>query len=222
MKYLLFISLLFSPVFLLAQELGIATFANDIFHGRKTSSGAIYDKYKLTASHRTLPYGTKVRVRNLQNKKIVEVEIIDRGPFISGRIIELSRAAAEKIDLTKTGEAKVSIEIVKAPIARNAHKKAKPSNKALGKATNGLEIIKEAKGMQEEGLYKMQVLELQPKGYAVQVASYKEYQAVVNHLTVLQNSWIRNSMVVVEKKNKTIIYKVVLGPFPTKEAAIKY
>ncbi len=70
-----------------------ASYYADRFHGRRTASGRVYDKNKLTAAHKSLPYGTKVRVTNLANGKSVIVEVIDRGPFVRGREIDLSRKA---------------------------------------------------------------------------------------------------------------------------------
>ena len=96
-----------------ARQIGIASWYGSDFHGRKTSSGEIYNMYALTAAHKTLPFGTYVRVTNLNNKRSVKVKINDRGPFIKGRIIDLSYTAAKKIDMVESGTAKVKVEIVK-------------------------------------------------------------------------------------------------------------
>ena len=82
------------------------------FHGKKTASGEIYDQTKLTAAHKTLPLGTKARVTNLDNGSAVEVEINDRGPFVDGRIIDLSRAAAGALGLVESGTAPVRVELI--------------------------------------------------------------------------------------------------------------
>ena len=79
----------------LAAEEGLASWYAGKFQGRKTASGEIFDTAKMTAAHKTLAFGTRVRVRNLANEKEVVVRINDRGPFVEGRIIDLSRAAAE-------------------------------------------------------------------------------------------------------------------------------
>lgn len=76
------------------------------------AGGGVYEKEKLIAAHRTLAFGTKVMVTNLQNNASVEVEIKDRGPFVKGRIIDLSRSAAEKIGMTAQGVVKVSVEVI--------------------------------------------------------------------------------------------------------------
>ena len=90
----------------------VASYYADKYHGRKTSNGEIFNMYDLTAAHKTLPFNTKVKVTNLSNGKSVIVRINDRGPFIKGREIDLSKAAAVKIGMIKSGTAKVSLEIV--------------------------------------------------------------------------------------------------------------
>lgn len=89
-----------------------ASYYADKFHGRKTSSGEIFDMNALTAAHKTLPFGTVVKVTNLENNKSVNVRINDRGPFVAGREIDISKAAATKLDMIKTGTARVSLTIV--------------------------------------------------------------------------------------------------------------
>ena len=84
-------------------EKGKASFYGDEFVGRLTSNGEIYEHSLLTAAHRSLPFGTLVSVHNLQNNKTIRVRINDRGPFAEGRIIDLSRSAAEALDMIKNG-----------------------------------------------------------------------------------------------------------------------
>ncbi|MEN0006832.1 MAG: septal ring lytic transglycosylase RlpA family protein [Bacteroidota bacterium] len=113
-----FLSVLMIPAFLLisvfavAQEYGIASYYSDDFQGRKTAYGDIYDKNKMTAAHKKHPYGTKLRVTRLDNKKSVEVLVNDKGPYIKGRVVDLSRAAADELGLPKDGLTEVKIEVV--------------------------------------------------------------------------------------------------------------
>ncbi len=95
-------------------ETGLASWYGHPYHGRHAASGEIYDMEKLTAAHRTLPFHTWVRV-DPGNGKTVEVRINDRGPFVEGRIIDLSRAAARAIDLIGPGVLPVQIEVIGAP-----------------------------------------------------------------------------------------------------------
>jgi rare lipoprotein A len=98
-----------------AEELGVASWYGHPYHGRASSSGEIYDMEKLTAAHRTLPFGAIVRVRNLANDLTVDVRINDRGPFVQGRIIDLSRAAARQIQMLGPGTAQVRLHILELP-----------------------------------------------------------------------------------------------------------
>ena len=91
---------------------GFASWYGGKFHGRLTSSGEVFDTNEMTAAPRTLPFGTMVKVTNLDNGKSAVVKINDRGPFVEGRIIDLSRAAAEEIDMLGQGVARVSLDIV--------------------------------------------------------------------------------------------------------------
>ena len=98
---------------------GTASWYGPRFHGKKTASGEIYDQTKLTAAHKTLPLGSKARVTNLDNGNTVEVEINDRGPFVQGRIIDLSRAAARALGFVESGTAPVRVELIAEETASN-------------------------------------------------------------------------------------------------------
>ena len=91
-------------------EKGKASYYADKFEGRKTASGTTFHQNKLTAAHRTLPFGTRVKVKNLNNGKTVKVTINDRGPFVQGRTIDLSKKAARKIGILQQGVAQVQIK----------------------------------------------------------------------------------------------------------------
>lgn len=94
------------------EERGIASWYGADFNGKRTASGEIYNMYASTAAHKTLPLGTYVKVRNLNNGLSTVVKINDRGPFVKGRIIDLSYKAAKDINMVKTGTAPVIIRIV--------------------------------------------------------------------------------------------------------------
>jgi len=96
------------------KQKGVASYYADRFQGRKTASGVRYDKGALTAAHKTLPLGTKVRVTNLKNGESVDVEINDRGPHVKGRVVDLSRAAARELGMTSAGLAKIQLEVITA------------------------------------------------------------------------------------------------------------
>jgi len=96
-------------------ETGIASWYGVPYNGRRSANGEIYDMEKLTAAHRTLPFDTWVEVTNLTNNKHVEVRITDRGPFVNGRIIDLSLGAAREIDLVTAGIIRVRIKVIRKP-----------------------------------------------------------------------------------------------------------
>jgi rare lipoprotein A len=91
------------------SETGLASYYAESYNGRKTANGEIYQSSEMTAAHKKLPFGTKVKVTNLANGKTVKVRVNDRGPFVAGRIIDLTRAAAKKLDMVAAGVAKVKI-----------------------------------------------------------------------------------------------------------------
>jgi rare lipoprotein A len=108
---LLFFSCI-STLSLQAQEIGLAGYYSDEFEGSATAYGERYDKNKLTAAHKTHPLGTYLRVTRLDNKKSVVVRVNDQGPYVSRRIVDVSRAAAKKLDMISDGEAEVQVEVV--------------------------------------------------------------------------------------------------------------
>ncbi len=95
------------------NAVGMASWYGRRFHGRRTASGARFDMTGMTAAHKTLPFGTRVRVTNLQNGRSVVLTINDRGPFKRGRVIDVSRHGAEHLDFVQAGTARVRVEVVK-------------------------------------------------------------------------------------------------------------
>lgn len=92
------------------SQRGIASWYGSKFHGRKTSNGEIYDMYAMTAAHKTLPLGVYVRVTHLQSGRSIIVRVNDRGPFVAGRVIDLSFAAANKLGMADAGTAMVQVQ----------------------------------------------------------------------------------------------------------------
>lgn len=95
-----------------SEEVGLASYYHDKYHGRQTASGEIFDTHRLTAAHRTLPFGTIVRVTDPTSNRTVTVRINDRGPFVPGRVIDLSRAAARVLQMEPAGLTKVKVEVL--------------------------------------------------------------------------------------------------------------
>jgi len=105
------------PSAVVAVETGVASYYGDSFQGRRTASGTAFDNRTLVAAHPSLPFGSIVRVTNLQNNRAVIVQIVDRGPAdnvrASGVIIDVSRATAERLDFIRAGRAKVRLDVLK-------------------------------------------------------------------------------------------------------------
>lgn len=94
------------------HEIGVATYYNDSYHGKRTASGEVYDKRKLTTVHTTYPFGTVLRVTNLKNNRSVIVKVNDRAPLRNDHKLDLSRRAAVELDFIKAGRANVKIEAI--------------------------------------------------------------------------------------------------------------
>jgi rare lipoprotein A len=122
------------------REKGIASWYGEPFHGRKTASGEVYDMDGISAAHKTLPLHTWVEVRNMGNNRLLTLRINDRGPFVPGRIIDLSRAAARELGIYGPGVAKVYLRAVTGRRARRleAVQRAKQGLALLARAGSGL------------------------------------------------------------------------------------
>ncbi len=93
-------------------QTGVASWYGEPFHGRETASGEVYDMNELTCAHRTLPFGTRLRVQNLENGRAVTVRVNDRGPFVDGRILDVSRKAAQDLGIIGPGKARVRLTLL--------------------------------------------------------------------------------------------------------------
>ena len=94
-------------------QIGIASYYGKKFHKKRTANGEVFNMYKVSAAHKSYPLGTKVRVTNLENGKSIKLVINDRGPFVKGRIIDLSYKAARKLDFVNQGTTKVRINVIR-------------------------------------------------------------------------------------------------------------
>jgi rare lipoprotein A len=113
----LILFLLAAPLSAAEAETGEASWYGPGFHGRRTANGEVFDKEAMTAAHRTLPFGTLVRVRNLDNGREAVLRINDRGPFARGRILDVSEAGARVLGMVESGTARVRIEVLGAAAA---------------------------------------------------------------------------------------------------------
>jgi len=151
-------------------EKGIASWYGEPFHGRATASGEIYDMYGITAAHRTLPLGTHVRVTNLQNGRVIKLKVNDRGPFVRGRILDLSYGAAKRLGTVEAGTVRVKIEVLDLP--RNANSPFTIQVGAFSLEANAREL---------SGRLKREYAEVSVKSVSSQSGSY--YRVQVGHFT---------------------------------------
>ncbi|MDX1911260.1 MAG: septal ring lytic transglycosylase RlpA family protein [Saprospiraceae bacterium] len=227
------------------EEYGKAGYYADSLHGRKTASGEKYDKFDFTCAHKTLAFGTKIRVTRLDNKKSVVVRVNDRGPFVEGYVTDLSRAAAEEIGLIKIGVTRVKIEVVEAAASARVAAEADGNAKALtsrGNSKTSTLVTKPAqygnemepqpvgskrlsgKGNTEKlpsELYSIDIQKSRKTGYGVQVSTLYDADNVLPILKKLQIDWPSKALVNLERDdvyNKST-YRVIIGPFTDKKAA---
>lgn len=184
-------------------QTGKASFYADKFEGRTTASGEKYKHNKLTAAHKTLPFGTKVKVTNLANNKEVEVTINDRGPYVDGRIIDLSKSAAEALGFINLGLAEVKMEVVDAGDGK-------------GK-THPVSIDKVS--VDEKEFYDLSISRLKPKGFGVQIGTYQELVNLMRLSENLKNSYKRDVTIQVKVINGIKYYSIILGQFSKRPKA---
>lgn len=126
------------------RERGVASWYGKDFHGRSTANGETYDMYALTAAHKTLPIPTWVEVTNLANGRRVIVKVNDRGPFVDGRIIDLSYAAANELGMIKAGTARVEVRALGVPVGGEAEDEPRLAQRPAEPARSRIALIPEA------------------------------------------------------------------------------
>src|SRR3989441_12955446 len=173
-------------------QVGVASWYGPGFHGNRTANGEIYDQYELTAAHPSLPLGTRVMVTNLSNGRSVEVRINDRGPFVDGRAIDLSYAAARVLRMVGPGTARVRID-------------------ALASATRVAE--------RSVALGPPAPRDLPAARSLVQVASLSD-SARAEHLRRVLGARFPDAHVAPLETAESRYYRVVIGPYPLRGAAV--
>ena len=228
-------------------EIGKAGYYADSLHGQKTASGDKYDKYEFTCAHKTLAFGTKIKVTRLDNNKSVEVRVNDRGPYVEGFVTDVSKAAAEKLNLIKIGFTKVKIEVVAAsPSARVAAEadgnasllvNRKPvstpklvanpvqySNTDPRPATAAKSPPSTSNAQTQKNIYAVDIQPARKTGFGVQVGTLYDADNVLPMLKKLQQDWPTKALVSIEQDaayHKTT-YRVIIGPFTdTKSAGLQ-
>lgn len=187
-------------------QTGKASFYADKFDGHPTASGEKYRHNKLTGAHKTLPFGTVVRITNVDNNQSVEVTINDRGPYVEGRIIDVSRSAAEKLGFINKGLAEVKLEVI---------------DPGDGKTSDPARSIDNVV-VDENEFYDFEISRQKPKGYGIQVGTYQELVNLMRLADNLKNSYKKQVTVQVKLMNGVKYYGLILGKFPSRPKAEQF
>jgi rare lipoprotein A len=187
-------------------QTGKASFYADKFEGHLTANGEKYRHSRLTAAHKTLPFGTKVRVTNLGNNKAVDVVINDRGPYAEGRIIDLSKSAAEILGFVNLGLADVRLEVIDAGSGKIVTD-VRPSDQVA---------------VDEKEYYDFEISRMVPRGYGVQIGTYQELVNLMRLSDNLKNSYKKRVVVQVKVLNGIKYYSLILGRFPSRDKADRF
>jgi rare lipoprotein A len=187
-------------------QTGKASFYADKFEGVATASGEKYRHNKLTGAHKTLPFGTKVKVTNLGNSQSVVVVINDRGPWVDGRVIDLSRAAAEQLGFVNQGLADVRLEVV---------------DPGDGKVKEPIHMVDNV-AVDEKEFYTFEIDRNNPKGYGVQIGTYQELVNLMRLSDNLKNSYKKEITVQVKVINGIKYYGLIVGNFPNRPKAEQF
>jgi rare lipoprotein A len=235
-QYALAFFLLFSGGHLAAQwtETGTASYYSDKMHGQRTASGELYDKYALTAAHHLLPLGSRIRVTRLDTRQSVEVRVNDCFKTFKGRVVDLSRAAAEELNLIRIGTAQVKVEL----ISRGKGKPCTPGAlvpdlpQALAPLASDTTIVRpdpvaatastrsDILSPPAPGVYRVEALQPVQEGFGVQVGAFQAWENAILLLHQLQRKDIRNLLVALSDAGGNTPFKVMVGPYHTREEAL--
>lgn len=233
-KIVLVFFMLFSMSTLAQTQTGKASFYANKLEGRQTASGEKYSHNKMTAAHRKLPFGTKVKVTNLTNDKSTVVEVNDRGPFIRGRIIDLSRSAAKKLNFIGEGVADVTIQVLDgaADISVNEETteeveiQTPPQEETTpitstpdSKASNNGSVPNKDHNKE---FYKLTVEKIEPDFFGVQIGSFQELANLISLTDRLKLSYNEDVTVQVKDFNEVKVYTIILGEFKNRKATEKF
>lgn len=206
-KFFLVLAMAVLPLVGQAQsQKGKASFYADKFEGRPTASGEKYRHNKLTAAHRTLPFGTKVKVTNVANNKSVTVRVNDRGPYAKGRVIDLSKSAAKALGFINQGLADVRIAVVD-PGDGKQSSTIKPNDEVI---------------IDDKEYYDFNVERVKPRGYGVQIGSYRELVNLARFSQKLKASYRKEVTLQVKLVNDVKVYTIILGKFGTRAKAEQF
>ena len=184
-------------------QYGKASFYGDEFQGRTTASGERYDHNKLTAAHLSLPFGTKVKVTNLSNNKTAIVRINDRGPFVEGRVIDLSKRAAQQLDFIPLGIIDVRVEELGLEGEESDQETVQPQQQGAGK----------------QEFYELLARRAHPAGFGIQIGSFKELANLMRITDNLKNKYQNEITAQVVIVNRVKVYRIIIGIYSNRNEA---
>ncbi len=173
------------------RQTGIASFYAHEFDGRRTANGELFDMDALTAAHQTLPFNTIVKVTNLDNGRTVKVRINDEGPFVDGRIIDLSRGAARALGMEENGTARVQLDVVSLP----------------------------TKKQHEDDFFSIDIRRAPQAGFAVQLASFGDLANLLRQVDRLKLAGVNDVYVRLGSAGREPVYRLTSRGFPDRRDA---
>jgi rare lipoprotein A len=200
--------ILFSLLLMVAEiahaqiQTGKASFYADSFEGKPTASGEKYKASKFTAAHKSLPFGTVLKVTNLANNESVEVTVNDRGPF-NERVIDLSKAAAEKLKFINQGTTEVKIEVVDAGDGKG---KTQP-------------VFVDNVTVEEKEYYALDIEKKAPSSFGIQLGTYQELVNLLRITDHLKTTYKKQVTVQVKVVNGAKYYSLIIGAFSSRKKA---
>ncbi|MBN2521527.1 MAG: septal ring lytic transglycosylase RlpA family protein [Bacteroidales bacterium] len=199
---------------------GLGSFYADKFEGRTTASGEIYTHTKKTAAHLTLPFNTYVKVTNLENNNSVILRVNDRGPFITGRIIDVSLSAAEELDFVEAGIVKMRVEVLNNYVDSQNVDIPDQKTEIIQEPKQEVKVVS-LKSIQNP-YYLLDAEISKPQGYGVQIGSYKEMENLLRLAEQMKLKYNKKVIVEVNKYKGGKLYRVIIGTFQTSDEASKY
>ena len=205
-RTIFFFALLFWAFVCQAEvHIGKASFYADNFEWSPTASGEKYRHIKLTDAHKSLPFGTVVRVTNISNNQSVDVVINDRGPYVENRIIDVSKSAAQKLGFVNQGLADVKLEVIDAGDGKST----------TASAQQPIDHVT----VEEKEFYDFEIARLKPRGFGVQIGTYQELVNLMRLSDNLKNSYKKKVTVQVKVLNGVKYYGLILGQFSSRAKA---
>ncbi|MGB5980607.1 MAG: septal ring lytic transglycosylase RlpA family protein [Nonlabens sp.] len=213
-----FLALLLASIFSILSfaqvQTGKASFYADKFEGRQTASGVKYRHNKPTAAHRTLPFGTKLRVTNLANNRSQIVTVNDRGPFVRGRIIDVSKSIAQKLDFVGQGVTDVVIEVV--GDSQTPVENVDPDQ--MGDTAEDIAAYEQTPAE----FYNINIERADPTGFGVQIGSFQELANLIRLTDNLEKSYDSKVTAQVKTVQGIKVYTLIIGNFKEREKAERF